>query len=774
MIRRIYEIKGMVQGVGFRPAIYNLATASDLGGSIKNTSGRVVLTLEGDSACIDNFIAGLPDNSPVQARINSVVLIKSEPCPIKSKFQILESESDDNYRISIPADLAMCEDCRKEVNDPSNRRYQYPFTTCVNCGPRYTVVNAMPYDRCRTTLEKFSLCDECLKEYTNPSDRRFHAESIACPKCGPTVFLHDRNGIRMNVGDCIAEFRKLAKNGCIIAVRGIGGFLIAVDAKNGDAISLLRARKNRPHKPFAVMAKSIRVIKKYCLVSEAEEKLLKSPAAPIVILQVKPSASSEIPLNLLSPDTHTIGFMLPYSPLHEMLFDGELELLVMTSANRKGEPICISNDDAFSTLKGIVDVYLCHDREINFRNDDSLCVVQQGKPQVWRRSRGFAPNGIYINRNLPKAILAMGAELKNTIALAFGNEVVLSPHIGDLETLEAEESLTLLSKTLPAFFRKDIGLIVKDIHPDMHSSILGLKIASEKGIGVLEVQHHHAHAMSCMGEHGLEEAIAVIFDGTGLGTDGTIWGSEVLYVNKGSFERLAAFNPVRLPGGDTAVYHPVRQLFARYLDAGTGIEKEFCDTFGITDEERRIWHMQYLKGINSPLSNAAGRLFDSISVMLGLCGNSITYEGQGAIRLEAEALHAQSREVEQSGLFKYLKTGRNGMLVIDWAETFKNFPPESLQSFYKDKNYTHIREQYAYEFHLTLCDALTDMVNYAVAAKNTLPIVLSGGVFMNRLFTSLVTDRISEMGLKVFINERIPPNDGGISFGQAVIASYGN
>lgn len=773
MIRKVYEIQGIVQGVGFRPAVYNLSIKSSLGGSIKNSSGKVKLSLVGTEASIDAFIEELPRRIPPQARIDSITLLSSDSCSEKSKFVIFESDSDESYKVSIPADLAMCEDCRREINDPYNRRYQYPFTTCVNCGPRYTVVNAMPYDRCRTTLSSFPLCDDCLKEYTNPSDRRFHAESIACPKCGPTLSLHDQSGVRVDVCDCITEFKKLIRNGRIVAVRGIGGFLIAVDAKNRDGIDILRERKKRPHKPFALMARDIETIRKYCDVSDQEETLLKASSAPIVILK-RVNSTSDVFIDLISPDSDTIGFMLPYSPLHELLFDDDIELLVMTSANKSGEPICISNDEAFSRLKGIVDAYLCHDREINLRNDDSLCVIQHGKPQIWRRGRGFAPDAIYLNHRTSKTILAMGAELKNTIALAFDNEVVISPHIGDLETIEANDSLTHLSKTLPEFYRKDIQMIARDLHPDMHSSVIGSKIASEKGIPIIEVQHHHAHAVSCMAEHGLDEAIAVVFDGTGLGTDGNIWGAEVLYVNKDRFERMATFSPVRLPGGDVSVYQPIRQLFARYVDAGVEVSKELCGCLSITEEEQKIWKMQCLKGLNSPFTHAAGRLFDSVSVMLGICQNSITYEGQGAIRLESEALRFRNIGKEPSGLIKYAMILKDNLLSIDWSETFRSFSPDRLIKLYTVKNYLSLRKQYAYEFHHVLSYAVSDMVSHAVSLKGDKPIVLSGGVFMNRLLTSLVIEKLSKMGFDVFINERVPPNDGGVSFGQAVIASYRN
>ena len=480
MVRQTYEIEGTVQGVGFRPAIYNIALASHIGGTIQNRSSKVLLILEGEESSISAFIQGLPKKLPFSAKINSIKMIKSEPCKQKTQFKILESESDSVYKISIPSDIAICEECKEEICNPPDKRYKYPFTTCVNCGPRYTVVNAMPYDRCRTTLSVFELCKECRKEYTNPSNRRFHAESIACPKCGPKLFMCDKNGKIMNTNDCIGEFKKFIKSGAIVAVRGIGGYLLALDSYNKEAIITLRRRKARPSKPFAVMARDSETIKKYCEISPIEEKLLKSPAAPIVILKLKNSEKSSLPVSLLSPDTDTLGVMLPYSPLHYLLFDNEIDMLIMTSGNKYGEPVCIKNEEAFTRLKGIADAFLCHDREINLRNDDSLATIQNGKTQLWRRARGFAPEIIMLNKKVNKTILAMGPELKNTITLAFNNEAIISPHIGDLATQEAITGLEKTVKEFLLFFRQEPEVIAIDMHPNMHSTILGEKFSKEK------------------------------------------------------------------------------------------------------------------------------------------------------------------------------------------------------------------------------------------------------------------------------------------------------
>lgn len=771
MIRQTYEIEGIVQGVGFRPAIYNLAIAHDIGGTIQNRSGKVVLILEGEEDSISFFIQKLSEKLPAPVKINSIKLIKNESCKKKSRFKILESQSDSAYKVSIPADIAICKECRNEIENPSDRRYRYPFTTCVNCGPRYTVVNAMPYDRLRTTLSEFKLCKECKDEYTNPSNRRFHAESIACAKCGPKLFLCDNNGNIINTDNCIAEFKKLIKKGAIVAVRGIGGYLLSLDAYNKEAIITLRRRKGRPSKPFAVMTKGIEIAKKYCEISPIEESLLTSPASPIVILNLKDSAKSELPVSLLSPDTDTLGVMLPYSPLHCLLFDKEINMLIMTSGNRRGEPVCIKNEEAFLRLNGIADAFLCHDREINLRNDDSLAIMQNGKTQLWRRARGFSPGTIRLNKKTERTILAMGPELKNTITLAFDNEAIISPHIGDLETTEAISGLEQAVKEFPLFFRKELEVIAVDMHPNMHSTILGQKLALEKNIPLVSIQHHHAHASSCMTEHNLEQALAVVFDGTGLGTDNTIWGAELLYVNRGYFERLATFKETKLLGGDTSVIKPVRQLISRWIDAGIDIQKKDIVFLGIAEEELALLKQQYEKNINSPLTHAAGRLFDSISVLLGIAPELITYEGETAIRLEAEANKAKNGS--KNDIFTFSANENNGMLFIDWSPTFKNFSPEFKRKFHQNKNYLKLKQQYAMDFHIVATSAISKMVEFALSKTATKNIVLSGGVFMNKILTKIVSEQLSkQFKLHVHIHEKVPPNDGGVSLGQAIAASY--
>ncbi len=767
LYRKFFEVEGIVQGVGFRPAIYSLAIDLGFGGWIKNCSGKVQLAIEGEDKKIADFISSLPGKLPPQARIDKMRFTESESIITVSEFRILESESDSNFKVSIPADLAMCSGCENEIIDPLNRRYKYPFTTCVNCGPRYTVVNSMPYDRCRTTLSDFPLCSECEKEYTDPKNRRFHAESTACPVCGPRLSFFDSTGNEIKCDDPLNKTIDEINNGKIVSIRGIGGFLLAVDAFNRKAVKCLRIRKNRPHKPFAVMAKNMDVIKKFCKVDNVEETALKSTSAPIVILDVKKNTRN-LPIDLLSPDSETLGVMFPYSPLHKLLFyNTGFEMLVMTSGNKGGEPICINNEEAFERLNQVADYILCHNREINLRNDDSLCTKQNGDIQLWRRARGFAPEPIKTDFKFKKTVLAMGAELKNCIALAYDKEVVVSPHIGDLEAPEAVDALKSVMKCFPDFLQKKPDIIAVDLHPDMHSTRIGKEFAESIDIPVIAVQHHHAHAASCMTEHGLKRALALVFDGTGLGSDGTIWGAEALYINKGGYSRLASFNPVPLPGGDAAVYHPARQLVGRFNTAGIKMTEKMLSNYGITAEEYKIWSMQCDRGINAPLTHAAGRLFDSFAAWLGVTPSNITYEGQGAIRLEAEAKRAMYYNYKLLSL-PFNTVDKNEMLYIDWNELFLFLAEKSKNTL--NNNHKFISSM-ALSFHKTVTAAAIKMLDYSLSKVPTRNVVLSGGVFMNKILTDFLVEEINSRGLKVYVHRIVPPNDGGISLGQAVICN---
>lgn len=844
-VRITYAIDGTVQGVGFRPSVYRLAKSADLGGWIQNRSGSVQLCLEGTPEEIGKFIVFLHSHLPSQASIRYIKQLSKEKIDVadKSEFRIIESEPTANKDMLIPADLAICFACEKEIMDCENRRFGYPFTTCTLCGPRYTVIHDLPYDRKRTTMNQFPLCEECQKEYQNSDNRRFHAESIACSKCGPQLSLIENPGKKRNnnaVSDIngnnnqnvLREARAKLANGEIAAIRGIGGYLLAVDAFNEGAIRTLRQRKNRPAKPFAVMFRNTETVFKYCKFNSETVKLLMSSEAPIVILDLQETErscfteasqdrqrsatqssihnitapqlheSTLLPIPLLSPDSHTIGAMIPYSPLHKLLFESiandptpPFDALVMTSGNRGGEPICITNDEAFERLKGVADFFLTHNREINLRCDDSLCALQLGKPQLWRRARGYAPTGINISNNGVKeknlsttgaariAVLAMGAELKNTIAMGYGDKIVMSPHIGDLESSEAVAGMERVVECFPEFLGRKPEMIIMDLHPDMQSTRLGVKLASklfpesgEADKRTLFVQHHHAHATACMGEHGLTKSLALVFDGTGLGSDGTIWGAECFAIDLSNEDqhralisgteskisvpqpvRLATFAGVPLPGGDAAVLHPVRQLVARYHNAGLSCE-EICNKMrhykSCSDKEIALWITQCAKGLNTPLSHAAGRLFDSVSIMLGIAPENVSYEGQSAIALEGAAKLANNPRHYK---LKFLEKIEENMLIIDWKEIFANFAE------------TDKVNEYAIAFHHAVAKSAVRMIEYANTKYPMKDVVLSGGVFMNRILTELVSAKLTQLGFNVYIHRKVPPNDGGIAFGQAII-----
>lgn len=776
----VTDITGVVQGVGFRPTVHALAVAAGLGGWVQNRSSSVRLALIGPPERIRSFLSSLPSRLPPHARIDTMTETENrlwsadQPPP---PFTIRPSERDPAAQVSIPADLAICPDCRRELFDPANRRFGHPFITCTRCGPRYTVIHGMPYDRVRTTLSVFPLCPDCAREYGNPGDRRFHAESIACPACGPRLFLEDAGG-RSVSGEPMRAVRAALASGAIVAVRGLGGYLLAADATNRRAIAALRRRKNRPHKPFAVQARSLDCIEPSCVCGPAARALLQSPEAPIAILETRDAGATPLPLDLLSPDTHTLGVMLPVTPLQALLaapLPGDptppLDWLVMTSGNRGGEPICISQSEARDRLAGIADLFLFHDREINLRCDDSLCVIRRGAPQVWRRARGFAPNPIFLrsagpNRThvpfrLRRTVLAMGAEMKNAIALGWGDRIVSSPHIGDLESPEAVDSLRQVSESLPRFLDRPPEIVAIDAHPDLHASRVGREIAGRLGIPVREVQHHHAHAAACLAEQGRREGLALVFDGTGLGPDGHIWGAELLALEDGACRRLASFAGVPLPGGDAAVRHPVRQLAGRCVAAGIDLSPIWREHLCIGEEEWQVWVRQSAGAARAPMTHAAGRLFDAFSAALGFAHAAATYEGQTAIRLEAAA--RRYRNALPLPDVRWRPVAQGDLLWVDWADAFRDLlahaPPNSETSV-----------SWAYAVHLAIADAACEMVRWGVEHTKRSEIALSGGVFMNGILTDLLATRLEALGIGVLMHRNTPPNDGCIAVGQAVVA----
>jgi len=562
--------------------------------------------------------------------------------------------------------------------------------------------------------------------------------------------------------------RRAIADGAVVAVRGLGGFLLACDALNRDTLAELRSRKTRPDKPFATMAPNLAAVHRLCHVPPAAEYLLTSPQAPIVILDVRTgkAPTPDLPLDLITPDTDTLGVMLPTTPLHQLLLSplpGDpvppFELLIMTSGNRGGEPICISNDEARQRLEGIADFVLTHNREINLRNDDSLCAIQGEDTQVWRRARGYAPAPLPVHAPLPGCVLAMGAELKNTVAVGYDRSIVLSPHVGDLETPEAVDGLNTVACSLPRFLDRTPQLIAVDLHPDMHSTRLGERLARELDVPILRVQHHHAHAAACLAEHGRDEGIALVFDGTGYGPDGTIWGAELLHVTPGTIERLGTFAPVHLPGGDAAVRHPVRQLVARWLAANADLPANRLHELGVTAESAEVWHRQCEQDLNAPLTHAAGRLFDAFSAALGIAPGTVTYEGQAAIRLEAEASRSTDPQVSE---LPYATAENDGLFTVDWSPAFLALlsePPNPARA-----------PTLAMAAHRAIATAAVDMIRYALDRTGAGTVALSGGVFMNRILTRLLREALEALGVEMLLHRTTPPNDGAIAFGQAVLA----
>lgn len=767
-IRLTLNLTGTLQGVGFRPACKLLADEMELGGWVRNLAGSVRLKLEGPASKVDRFMTELLRRLPPMAHVHDVRPLSRESAASRGEFRILESDEGGTPKNMIPTDLAACSACLSEVLDSADRRYGYPFTTCTRCGPRYTTVKTLPYDRERTTLSFFPLCSDCREEYENPKDRRFHAQNIACPRCGPKLRLTDPEGGFLP-GNPLPEARAALATGGIVGLRGIGGFQLAVDALNGPAVAWLRRRKNRPHKALAVMARNIDVLRRFCEVSDAEHELMASPRGPIVVCNLRP-AGEPLPMEVLSPDTRTLGAMLVTSPLHQLLFHplGEdptpaFDLLVMTSGNRNGEPICISNEEAHSRLYGTTDLVLCHNRDITLRNDDSLCIVREGLPQVWRRSRGYAPEGLRLQRSLSRTVLAMGADLKNTIALGYGREVVLSPHIGDVTSPEALEALETMTQRLPDFLGRDMEVIATDLHPDMQATRLGLRIAGAKGLPVVQVQHHHAHAVACLSENDLDEGLALVFDGTGLGIDGRIWGSELLDVSKENFARLASFAGVPLPGGDAAIRDPRRQLVARLVNADVEISDDMLDRLNLDRADVDLWTVQGLKGINAPASHGAGRLFDAFSAALGLVSGEITYEGQAAVRLESLAGKSRGTTGVEELPFTVLRD--RIPITIDWSETFRLLNIRRACDASDDST-----AGLAMAFHRAVARSALEMALFGRELTGKQRIALTGGVFMNRVLTDILRPLLEAEGFSVLMHRSVPPNDGGISLGQAVIA----
>lgn len=761
-IRAVITVNGIVQGVGFRPFVYNLAHSCDISGWVNNFPGGVHIEAEGAEEIIQTFIRRLKQEAPL---ISSIDTFQVENAAFLgySGFEIRESRSESANEAYISADIAVCADCLQEMNDPGNRRYRYPFINCTNCGPRFTITSGIPYDRANTTMSTFTMCEDCANEYQNPSDRRFHAQPAACRRCGPRLFLLDVSGTQIAADSELEIALELLNMGKILAIKGLGGYHIACDAKNSEAIRELRKRKARDGKPFALMAKNIEVVHQYCFVNEQESEILQGVKGPIVLLERRPG--SELDAQSISPDNNKIGIMLPYTPLHHLLFDSGIELLVMTSGNRSGEPIYYKDDEVIEGLRGIADYFLTNNREIYIRADDSVTSVFRNKEFIIRRSRGYVPfpldvssainSAKHISTGLP-SVLACGGELKNTFCLTKGGKAFLSHHIGDLENIETLQSFETGILHFEKIFSVLPQAVAFDKHPDYLSTIYSDGL---QGVARFPIQHHHAHIASCMAENCIAvKVIGVAFDGTGYGDDGKIWGGEFFTGDYSGFERRAHFDYVPMPGGEAGIREPWRMAVSYLVQAyGDAFPHSLPFLDQIDPQKVSVVLQQIEKRINTPLTSSAGRMFDAVSSLAGLC-NVIEYEGQAAIRLEKEA------NAEDTCLYPYeIILGEVGYR-IRILEMIRAIAEDVLEG-------TEI-SRIAGAFHRTVAGITLDVCRLLREEYGLKDVVLSGGVFQNRLLLGLMIDELEKDGFKVYTHSKVPTNDGGISLGQAAIALY--
>jgi len=725
-----------VQGVGFRPFVYNLAQSLGLVGYVLNSSAGVHVDIEGDGVAIDRFLLQLRNNPPPLAQIES---IEMEDCPAAgySAFEIRESVDEPGRLAPVSPDVATCADCLRELQDPANRRFEYPFTNCTNCGPPYTITRAIPYDRPLTTMACFPMCADCLREYEDPSDRRFHAQPNACPVCGPSIRLS------------ISEAQRLLHAGQIVAIKGFGGFHLVCDPFNEPAVRLLRERKKRSDKPYALMVRDVASAEKFCFVSAAEHAALTSIRRPIVILRRRP----DCPLSeALAPGNNTLGLMLPYTPLHYLLFGGEFSALVMTSGNVSEEPIVTGNREAAQRLGAIADAFLFHNRDIHTRVDDSVSRIFAGSERVLRRSRGYAPHPVTLSFPVA-AILACGEQLKNTFCLTKQHSAFLSQHIGDLQNWETFEFYRETLDRMQELFRIKPTVAAYDLHPEYLSTSFAThwRDATEH----IGIQHHHAHIASCMAENGITgKVIGVAFDGTGYGTDGKIWGGEFLVANFAGFERRAHLRYVPLSGGDRAVLEPWRMALAYLLDTfGSRLDSlDLPLMHRIPAQKLRVVRPMIERRINTVDTSACGRLFDAVASIIGV-RDEVNFEAQAAIELESRALAG-----------------------IDDAYPFEISGEEidvrpMIERIVRDVLARKPTGWIAASFHNTIAAIIIEVCSRLRSEDGINRVCLSGGTFQNVYLVERAVSSLRAKGFEVFLHSRVPPNDGGISLGQAVIAN---
>ncbi len=750
------KVRGIVQGVGFRPFVYQLAQRLDLKGWVRNTTAGVDIQVDGSQSALQDFVQSLRVEAPPLAQIDEIQVTRSGANGFK-EFQIQESRSIADAFQPISPDVAICADCLRELFDPNDRRYRYPFVNCTHCGPRFTIIEDLPYDRPNTTMSGFDMCPDCAKEYVDPTDRRYHAQPVSCPKCGPRIWMEIGDEIVNDQDEALRRVRGLIAAGAIVAIKGLGGFHLACDATNADAVAKLRDRKERPDKPLALMLVDLDAVTQNCWLDTAELEALRSPNRPILLLRRRKISS--IAENV-APGQKTLGVMLPYTPLHYLLLEREEgipSVWVMTSGNRGEEPIITDNEEAKRVLNSIASAFLMHDRPIHARCDDSVMRIEPVTHSISpiRRARGFAPQPVHLPWSVPPTFAA-GAELKNTFCVAKDEYAFLSQHIGDLQNYETLSAYEDGIQQFEHLFRIKPKTIAYDLHPDYLSTRYALGRAERESIPAIGVQHHHAHIASCMAENGLsgeKPVIGLAFDGTGYGSDGTIWGGEVLVADFKSYRRAFHLNTVSMPGGDQAVKQPWRLALAWLHQLGIAWRADLPAVQAAGKEGLFTVAKQLETHTNAPLTSSMGRLFDAVAALIGV-RNHVTYEGQAAIELENLV------DPTEQAAYTFAITGETvdpwtviRMILADWR---RQIPTEII----------------AARFHNGLAELALDICLLLKSREGFQRVALSGGVWQNMTLLSATRQRLEAAGFEVLTHHQVPANDGGIALGQAVVAYH--
>ncbi|MBT9130163.1 MAG: Carbamoyltransferase HypF [candidate division WS2 bacterium] len=746
-------IKGIVQGVGFRPFIYRLAQNFQVKGYIINTSNGVEIEAEAVKPILDEFAKAITSEAPPLSRIEEISIQEQKP-KFYSTFEIRNSRADEGYQLISP-DIAICKDCLVELFDPKDRRYQYPFINCTNCGPRFTIIQDIPYDRAKTTMSIFPMCPQCDEEYHNPLHRRFHAQPNACPTCGPHLMLTDRHGLEIKTETPLKNSINYLKEGKILAIKGLGGFHLTCNAQNNEVVELLRKRKNRPYKPFALMMKNLEDISKYCYVNSEEIKLLSSSQAPILLLKKRNNLKIA---PSVAPNNNYLGVMLPYTPLHHLLLREYQEPLIMTSGNLSEEPIAFINEEALERLNNLADYFLLHNRDIHACYDDSVITVYNNNPYPIRKARGYSPTALKLNfKKRPVVVFACGADLKNSFTFIKDGYAFISQHNGDLEDYQTYTNYQRNIEIFQKLFRLEPDTIAYDLHPDYFSTLYARSLSAKSWR--IPLQHHYAHTASCMADNGLnEKVIGISFDGVGYGIDGNLWGGEFMIADFNGFERVAHLQYLPLPGGDISVKKPYR-IALSYLHTLLGKLPFNLELFKYTnDEEIELIFHQIDKNFNTFLTSSCGRLFDAVSSILDIC-QKVTYEGQAAMELEMLS-EGKSNNHTDYYTFDLIESGNS------WIIKLGSLLDSILNDYLKNIDKGVIGNR----FHNTLAKMALTISELMRKNYGLNKVVLSGGCFQNQLLLKKTILQLQNQGFEVYIHKNVPPNDGGISLGQAVIA----